>query len=71
MIVNSKIVNTTSNYYCFVSSPKIIESIVNTMWRGQLSVTEEGTGSSIVLPECVVQCISGQPALGSDPKQVR
>ncbi|XP_042877832.1 mdm2-binding protein-like isoform X2 [Penaeus japonicus] len=48
---------------------QIIESIVNTMWRGQLSVTEEGTGSSIVLPECVVQCISGQPALGSDPKQ--
>lgn len=40
------------------------------MWRGQLAVTEEGTGSSMVLPECIVQCISGQPALGADPKQV-
>ncbi|XP_063603333.1 mdm2-binding protein-like isoform X2 [Penaeus indicus] len=48
---------------------QIIETIVSTMWRGQLAVTEEGTGSSMVLPECVVQCISGQPALGADPKQ--
>ncbi|XP_047477650.1 mdm2-binding protein-like isoform X2 [Penaeus chinensis] len=48
---------------------QIIETIVSTMWRGQLAVTEEGTGSSMVLPECVVQCISGQPSLGADPKQ--
>ncbi|XP_037787510.1 mdm2-binding protein-like isoform X1 [Penaeus monodon] len=48
---------------------QIIETIVSTMWRGQLAVTEEGTGSSMVLPECIVQCISGQPALGADPKQ--
>lgn len=49
---------------------QVVENVVNTFWRGHLLLAAEGTGDTLHLPECVVQCICGQPALGTNSKQV-
>ncbi|KAK4299691.1 hypothetical protein Pmani_028049 [Petrolisthes manimaculis] len=51
------------------SSSEILESILSTFWRGHLTLCEEGTEDTIIIPECVVHCTRGQPALGNNAKQ--
>ncbi|XP_045621662.1 mdm2-binding protein isoform X2 [Procambarus clarkii] len=46
-----------------------VENIISTFWQGHLTLSEEGTGNPLLFPECVIQCLSGQPALGTNSKQ--
>ncbi|KAG7173580.1 putative MDM2-binding-containing protein, partial [Homarus americanus] len=48
---------------------EIVKNIICTFWRGHLTLGEERTGDTLLLPECTVQCIHGQPALGTNSKQ--
>lgn len=51
------------------SCSEVVETIINTFWQGHLTLAEKGTGNTVPFPECAIQCISGQPALGSKAKQ--